>query len=157
MSKSPQKRFLDRMVNVAQNIPAKDGDKSKKKPMTAEEIIRAAKRLPTAHLDDIPPEVLRQFESVGPKCWCVIMENILNHSHLVERLERIGESVQRAGQADTTAMDEMILRRKARRLSLQKRAPATAAASPPPVASSSAKQVPKPAAPGPIFTVKLDQ
>lgn len=93
MAKSPQKRFLERMVKeCARNAPGHDS-KAKDKPVTADDVIRMAKRLPTAHFDDIPQGVLRQFETVGPKCWCVIMENILHHTHLVERLERIGESV----------------------------------------------------------------
>lgn len=39
-----------------------------------------AKKLPTSNLDDIPQEVLHEFQNVGPKCWCVIMDSILNNT-----------------------------------------------------------------------------
>lgn len=152
MSKSPHKRFLDRMVRefALRNAAGQAAQKADKdKPLEAEDVIRAAKRLPTAHFDDIPQEVLKQFETVGPKCWCVIMDNILHHSHLVERLERIGECVARAGQADTTALDEMILKREARRKARSKEVTPEPVKPPP-------RRSEKPKPQGPIFALKLD-
>lgn len=71
-----------------------------------------AKKLPTAHLDDIPAEVLTEFELVGPKCWCLLMDNILHSTNrnLYNKLKLINKNLILAANegVDPSAHDVMI-------------------------------------------------